>query len=39
LTAVRIEIRTAAAWRVENRSPLLRALVAELPTGEAAPAS
>jgi hypothetical protein len=31
LTAVRIEVRTAAAWRAENRSPLLRALVAKLP--------
>jgi len=39
LTAVRIELRTAAAWRAENRSPLPRALVAGLPTDGAAPAS
>ena len=31
LADVRIEIRTAAAWRSTNRSPLLRALVAALP--------
>jgi DNA-binding transcriptional LysR family regulator len=31
LTDVRIEIRTAAAWRPANRSPLLRALVGLLP--------
>jgi hypothetical protein len=36
---VRIEIRTAAAWRAENRSTMLRALVAGLPAAEAAPAS
>jgi hypothetical protein len=39
LTDVRIEIRTTAACRAENRSPLLRALVAELPTAEAASGS
>jgi DNA-binding transcriptional LysR family regulator len=31
LTDVKIEIRTAAAWRASNRSPLLRALVDVLP--------
>jgi DNA-binding transcriptional LysR family regulator len=31
LTDVQIEIRTAAAWRASNRSPLLRALVDLLP--------
>jgi DNA-binding transcriptional LysR family regulator len=31
LTDVRIEIRTAAAWRAANRSPLVRALVDLLP--------
>jgi DNA-binding transcriptional LysR family regulator len=31
LTDVEIEIRTAAAWRASNRSPLLRALVDLLP--------
>jgi DNA-binding transcriptional LysR family regulator len=31
LTDVQIEIRTAAAWRPSNRSPLLRALVDLLP--------
>jgi hypothetical protein len=35
---VRIEIRTSAVWRAENRSPLLRALVAGLPAAEAASA-
>jgi hypothetical protein len=33
--AARIEIRTAAAWRAQNRSPLWRELVAETPTAEA----
>jgi DNA-binding transcriptional LysR family regulator len=33
LTDVQIEIRTAAAWRASNRSPLLRALVDLLPAG------
>jgi DNA-binding transcriptional LysR family regulator len=32
LTDVCIEIRTAAAWRAQNRSPLLRTLVDVLPT-------
>ena len=31
LADVHVEIRTAAAWRPGNRSPLLRALVATLP--------
>jgi DNA-binding transcriptional LysR family regulator len=31
LSDVRIEIRTAAAWRAANRSPLLRALIDLLP--------
>jgi hypothetical protein len=31
LSDVTIEIRTAAAWRTTNHSPLLRALVATLP--------
>jgi DNA-binding transcriptional LysR family regulator len=31
LTDVAIEIRTAAAWRASNRSPLLRQLIALLP--------
>jgi DNA-binding transcriptional LysR family regulator len=34
LTDVQIEIRTAAAWRASNRSPLLRALVDLLPAAE-----
>jgi DNA-binding transcriptional LysR family regulator len=34
LTDVQIEIRTAAAWRAGNRSPLLRALVDLLPAAE-----
>jgi DNA-binding transcriptional LysR family regulator len=38
LADVRIEIRTAAAWRVGDRSPLLRALVATLPAGDLEPA-
>jgi hypothetical protein len=37
LTDVRIEIRTAAAWRSANRSPLLRALVDLLPAAEEEP--
>jgi DNA-binding transcriptional LysR family regulator len=36
LTDVQIEVRTAAAWRPSNRSPLLRALVAALPAAAAA---
>lgn len=32
LTDVEIEIRTAAAWRAANRSPLLAALVRQLPS-------
>jgi DNA-binding transcriptional LysR family regulator len=32
LTDVQIEIRTAAAWRASNRSPLLKAMVDILPT-------
>jgi DNA-binding transcriptional LysR family regulator len=35
LRDVRIEIRTAAAWRPANRSPLLRALVDLLPAADA----
>jgi DNA-binding transcriptional LysR family regulator len=35
LTDVRIEIRTAAAWRPENRSPLLRTFVDLLPAAAA----
>jgi DNA-binding transcriptional LysR family regulator len=39
LTDVRIEIRTAAAWRAANRSPLLKQLVSLLPAaGEEQPA-
>jgi len=40
LSDVRIEIRTAAAWRPGNRSPLLRSLLALLPAADmdAAPA-
>jgi DNA-binding transcriptional LysR family regulator len=34
LTDVQIEIRTAAAWRAANRSPLLKALVDLLPAAE-----
>jgi DNA-binding transcriptional LysR family regulator len=34
LTDVQIEIRTVAAWRGSNRSPLLRALVDLLPAAE-----
>jgi DNA-binding transcriptional LysR family regulator len=34
LSDVRIEIRTAAAWRPGNRSPLLRSLLALLPTAD-----
>jgi DNA-binding transcriptional LysR family regulator len=34
LSDVRIEIRTAAAWRAANRSPLLRALVDLLPAAD-----
>src|SRR5919108_396023 len=34
LADVQIEIRTAAAWRASNRSPLLRALVDLLPAAE-----
>jgi DNA-binding transcriptional LysR family regulator len=34
LTDGQIEIRTAAAWRASNRSPLLRALVDLLPAAE-----
>jgi DNA-binding transcriptional LysR family regulator len=37
LTDVRIEIRTSAAWRPANRSPLLRALVESLPAASEAP--
>jgi DNA-binding transcriptional LysR family regulator len=39
LSDVRIEIRTAAAWRPGNRSPLLRSLLALLPpvSGDAPP--
>jgi DNA-binding transcriptional LysR family regulator len=36
LAGTRIEIRTAAAWRNDNRSPLLRALVGVLPSAAAA---
>jgi DNA-binding transcriptional LysR family regulator len=36
LTDVRIEIRTAAAWRAANRSPLLRELVDRLPASAGA---
>jgi DNA-binding transcriptional LysR family regulator len=36
LSDVRIEIRTAAAWRAANRSPLLRALVDLLPAADGA---
>jgi DNA-binding transcriptional LysR family regulator len=32
LSDVRIEIRTAAAWRASNRSPLLRTLIGVLPS-------
>jgi DNA-binding transcriptional LysR family regulator len=35
LSDVRIEIRTAAAWRAANRSPLLRALIDLLPAADA----
>jgi DNA-binding transcriptional LysR family regulator len=35
LCGVRLEIRTAAAWRPENRSPLLKELIALLPAPEA----
>jgi hypothetical protein len=35
LTDVQIDIRTAAAWRSANRSPLLRALVDQLPAAAA----
>jgi DNA-binding transcriptional LysR family regulator len=39
LTDVRIEVRTAAAWRAANRSPLLKQLLALLPAAvEPAPA-
>jgi DNA-binding transcriptional LysR family regulator len=38
LTDVQIEIRTAAAWRASNRSPLLRALVDLLPDAADRPA-
>ncbi|HMJ95984.1 MAG TPA: LysR family transcriptional regulator [Thermoleophilaceae bacterium] len=38
LSDVQIEIRTAAAWRTSNRSPLLKAMVDILPTA-AAPAN
>jgi hypothetical protein len=38
LTDVQIEIRTAAAWRASNRSPLLRALVDLLPDAVDRPA-
>jgi DNA-binding transcriptional LysR family regulator len=34
LSDVKIEIRTAAAWRTASRSPLLRAAVALLPAGQ-----
>lgn len=34
LTDVRIEIRTAAAWRPANRSPLLKQLIALLPAAD-----
>jgi DNA-binding transcriptional LysR family regulator len=37
LSDVRIEIRTAAAWRSGDRSPLLGALVAALPGGDLEP--
>lgn len=36
LTDVTIEIRTAAAWRAGNRSPLLKQLIALLPAADAA---
>jgi DNA-binding transcriptional LysR family regulator len=39
LSDVRIEIRTAAAWRAANRSPLLRGLVDLLPAASVADAS
>jgi hypothetical protein len=38
LADVTIEIRTAAAWRTTNRSPLLRTLVATLPAAGPEPA-
>jgi DNA-binding transcriptional LysR family regulator len=38
LSDVRIEIRTAAAWRAGNRSPLLRTLVDLLPAAQPAEA-
>ena len=38
LSDVQIEIRTAAAWRSANRSPLLKAMVDVLPVVEAGPA-
>jgi hypothetical protein len=38
LAGVRIEIRTAAAWRADDRSPLLRTLVGLLPAADAGPA-
>jgi hypothetical protein len=37
LADVNIEIRTAAAWRAANRSPLLRALVDLLPAANDLP--
>jgi DNA-binding transcriptional LysR family regulator len=37
LTDVRIEVRTAAAWRTANRSPLLKQLVGLLPAAHEAP--
>ena len=39
LADVQIEIRTAAAWRAANRSPLLRTLVDLLPTAASPPGS
>jgi DNA-binding transcriptional LysR family regulator len=39
LSDVQIEIRTAAAWRPGNRSPLLKAMVDLLPTATAIEAS
>ena len=37
LADVHIEIRTAAAWRTSNRSPLLRAMIDLLPAAHPIP--
>jgi hypothetical protein len=39
LSDVRIEIRTASAWRAANRSPMLRGLLDLLPAASVADAS